>query len=228
MPVVTISRTFGAGGAPVGQELARRLGAEFLDRAIVARAAERAGISEAEARGYDEQLPSVWQRVAQVLASSSSELAIPVLSTDPNVAGLGVDEQLSRLTRSVIEEAAAGGNVVIVGRGGAFVLRNHPDAFHVQLHASLEARVRNLSRRVEELPPDTRPDAASLRELCRQMDARRAEYIRRTFGVDWLSAEHFQLAIDTSSYTWTAIADLIEQAISHRGSPEDLARATPA
>ena len=55
------------GGAPVGRELARRLGAEFLDRNIVAMAAQRAGISEEEARGYDERMPGVWQRVATVL-----------------------------------------------------------------------------------------------------------------------------------------------------------------
>ena len=33
-----------------------------------------------------------------------------------------VHERLARLTRTVIEEAAARGNAVIVGRGGAFIL----------------------------------------------------------------------------------------------------------
>ena len=70
---------------------------------------------------------------------------------------------------------------------------------HVQLHAPLEARVRYLLTRVEEIPADTRPDEASLRELCRTFDARRAEYVRRMFGKDWLDPENYDLSIDTGS-----------------------------
>ena len=39
MPVITISRQFGAAGVPVGRARADRFGAEFLDRAIVAQVA---------------------------------------------------------------------------------------------------------------------------------------------------------------------------------------------
>ena len=58
MPVITISRQFGAAGAPIGRALAERFGAEFLDRAIVAQAALRAGIPEHELEAYDERLPT--------------------------------------------------------------------------------------------------------------------------------------------------------------------------
>src|SRR5215218_6884521 len=57
MPVITISRQFAAAGQAVGRRLAERFGAELLDREIVATVAERAGIPEAEAEGYDERLP---------------------------------------------------------------------------------------------------------------------------------------------------------------------------
>lgn len=225
MPVVTISRTFGAGGAPVGRELARRLGAEFLDRNIVAMAAQRAGISEEEARGYDERMPGVWQRVATVLATSGSEFDLPVVPETQDVPGLGTEERLAHLTQAIIQEAAATGNAVIVGRGGAFILHDSPDVLHVQLHAPLEMRIRNLTRRVEEIPPDARPDESSLRDLCRTMDARRAEYIRRWFRADWLAMENYDLSIDTQQIGFTGAVDVIQAAL---GAHAALARTTRA
>ena len=69
-----------------------------------------------------------------------------------------VHERLVEITRAVIEEAADRGNAVILGRGGAFILAHRPDALHVQLHASLDARVRYLLARVEEIPAEARPE----------------------------------------------------------------------
>jgi cytidylate kinase len=220
MPIVTIARTFGSGGTPVGLELARRMDAEFLDRNIVAHVAERAGLSEDEARGYDEQLPSVWQRVASALASGATELGIPPIPSDEVAPGIAVHERLARLTLAVIQEAAARGNAVIVGRGGAFVLRDHPGALHVQLHAPLAVRARNLLTHIEEIPPDARPDEASMRELCRTIDARRADYIRRVYNHDWLDPRHYDLYIDTSRFSFDGVADMIELAVARiAGAP---------
>ncbi|MEA2622058.1 MAG: hypothetical protein QOH61_968 [Chloroflexota bacterium] len=219
MPIITISRTFGAGGTPIGRDLARRFDAEFLDRSIVAAVAARSGISEAEASGYDEQLPSVWQRVAAMLATGGTELAMPPVPSEHLVAGVAVEEQLNRLTRAVIEEAADRGNAVIVGRGGAFILRRHPTAVHVQVHAPIGIRVRHLMSSAEEIPADARPDEASLKALCRSIDARRAEYVKRLFQADWLDPSHYHLAIDTGAFDFRQAADVIELA-ARRRSPE--------
>jgi cytidylate kinase len=217
MAVVTISRTFGAGGTPVGRRLAKRLGAEFVDRSIVAAVAARSGFSEKDVEGYDERLPSVWQRVAAVLASSATELPMPVISTEGPIPGPGMEEQLNAFVRRVIEEAAARGNAVIVGRGAAFVVGRRPGALHVQLHAPLEDRVRHLLSRTEEVPPDVRPDAVTLAELCRSVDAQRHDYIQRLFGVDWLDVSNYDLAIDTGRMSFEAAADVIEAALHAAG-----------
>ncbi len=215
MPVITISRQFASAGQVVWRQLAERFGAELLDREIVAAVAERAGVPESEAEGYDERLPGLWQRIATALAAGSPDPAIPPLPADM-LPATAVHERLARLTRTVIEEAAARDNCVILGRGAAFIIGRRPDAVHVQLHAPLDARVRFLMTRVEEIPRDTRPDEASLRELCRTMDARRGEYVRRLFGADWLDAAHYDLSIDTSRVDHRTAADLIETVARRR------------
>jgi cytidylate kinase len=223
MAIVTISRQFGAPGRPVGLELARRMGAEFLDRQLVAAVATRAGIPLAEAEDLDERVPSRWQRLAAALTVGVPDPVMPPVPA--SVAGdlvargdLSAPERLAALTRTVIEEAADRGSVVILGRGGAFVLKGRPDAVHVQLHADIDARVRSLVDRVaeipvEEIPDGTRPDEASLRDLCRDMDARRAAYIRHHFGADWLDSSHYHLAIDGGRLPRETIVETILVAV---------------
>lgn len=211
MPVITLSRQFGAAGAPIGRELARRFAAEYLDREVVAEVAARSGIPEREAEGYDERLPDLWTRVASALATSAQEMSVPPLPAD-TLPGAAVAERLAGITRAVVEEAAARGNAVIMGRGAAFILGRRRDVLHVQLHASFESRIRHLVTRAEELPPDTRPDERSMRELCRSFDKARANYLRRHFDIDWMDARHYDLALDTGRLGIDRSVALIESA----------------
>jgi len=213
VPVITISRQFGAAGVPVGRKLAEDLGAEFLDRAIVAQAAIRAGIPESELETYDERLPSFWQRVAAALTTSSPEVVMPDAVYNDQLSHLSTHDRLVAITRSVIEEAAERGNAVIVGRGAAFILGKREDMLHVQLHASIEARIRYLMSRVDEVPEEAAPDEKSLRALCASVDAARADYIRRLFNADWLDARNYDLAADTGRFGVDKTVAVIENAL---------------
>ena len=54
MPVITVSRLTGSDGATIGQRLAERLGASYLNTQIIQEVAHRLGISEAAASEYNE------------------------------------------------------------------------------------------------------------------------------------------------------------------------------
>lgn len=228
MPVITISRQFGAAGVPIGRALADRFEAEFLDRKIVALVAARSGIPEDEAEGYDERLPTLWQRIAAALAAGSPEPAVPPLPYD-HITSAATHERLAAITRAVIEEAAERGNAIILGRGAAFILGRRPNVLNVQLHASIEARISYLMTRVEEIPPETRPDERSLEELCRRIDHARGQYIRRLFRADWAQAAHYDLALDSGRLGVGRSVDLIER-VAREGldeQPEWPSAATP-
>jgi CMP/dCMP kinase len=212
MPVITISRQFGAAGVPIGKQLADRFGAELLDRAIVAQVAVRSGIPENELESYDERMPSFLQPVTAALASGSPEPQLTPVPYADQLPATSMQERLVAITRLVIEEAAQHGNAVIIGRGGAWILGKRPDVLHVQLHASMDARVRYLLSRVEEIPQDARPEERALRDLCKSVDAARGEYIKRMFGADWLDARGYDIAIDTGRLGVERSVDLIESA----------------
>ena len=212
MPVITISRQFGAAGIAVGNRLAERFDAELLDKAIIALVAVRSGIPESDIESYDERMPSFWQRVTSALASSSPEPMLVDLPYLEQVPTGTMQERLAAVTRAVVEEAAERGNAVIIGRGAAWILGKRPNVLNVQLHASMDARARYLLARVEEIPPDARPEEKSLRELCRSVDAARGEYVRRLYGVDWLDARSYDIAVDVGRLGIDKAADLIEAA----------------
>jgi cytidylate kinase len=217
VPVITISRQFGAAGVTIGRALAKRFGTELLDRAIVAQAAVRAGIPESELESYDERLPTFWQRVASALSASSPEPAIPVAAAPEHLSHLNIHDRLVTVTRSVIEEAAETGNAVILGRGAAFILKTKPGTLHVQLHAPLESRLRYLVAMADELPSNARPDEASLRELCHSIDSERARYIRALYNADWLDARNYHLSLDVARLGIDKSVDLIWSAAAADG-----------
>jgi cytidylate kinase len=210
VPVITVSRQFGAGGAAVGRLLARRFDAEYLDRDVVFEAARRAGLPEAIAHEMDERTPGWITRLGMAFAGAYPEIITPDTAGDAPVPG--DEDRVARFARDVIVEAADRGNAVVVGRGGAFVLRDRPTVLHVQLIASLEARVRYCRMRVEELDVPEPPDDASLARLCQRVDAARGDYLRRHFGVDWRDPSHYHLVLDTGRLGLETTAGLIATA----------------
>jgi len=79
---------------------------------------------------------------------------------------------------------------VIVGRGGAHILRDRLDVLHVFLHADRAFRERIVMQR-EKL------DQAAAARRIHQMDANRRAYNKQVYGCDWLDVRLYDLAIDT-------------------------------
>src|SRR4030081_3953662 len=146
MPVVTIARRCGAGGTTVGEMLACELHADLLESRIIDEVAHRLQLPKEEVEAEDEQPGSLLARLLVALGSASSEPLIPPEAaawsppnTDPT---FDTRKAVLQITQHVIQEAARAGNVVIVGRGGAYILRDFPGAFHVFLRADTAARVK--------------------------------------------------------------------------------------
>src|ERR1700716_1747729 len=151
MPVVTIGRQFGAGGTSVGEMLARELDADLLESRIIDEVAHRLQLPKEEVEAEDEQPGSLLGRLLVALGSASSEPLIPPEvaawsppNTDPT---FDTRKAVLQITQNVIQEAARAGNVVIVGRGGAYILRDFPGALHVFLRAASAVRVKTIMAR---------------------------------------------------------------------------------
>src|SRR6202165_290182 len=151
MPVISIGRQFGAGGTTVGGMLARELKVDLLESRIIDEVAHRLQLPKEEVEAEDEQPGSLLGRLLVALGSASTEPMLPPEATawtppnsDPT---FDTRKAVLQITQHVIQEAAREGNVVIVGRGGAYILRDFPGALHVFLRAATEARVKTVMER---------------------------------------------------------------------------------
>ena len=102
--------------------------------------------------------------------------------------GIGRESYLHHL-RHVILALGHHGNVIILGRGAAYILP--PDcAVRVRLVAPLELRARRVAER-ENIP------LSKAERRVEQTDAERAAFIREAFGKDVNAAEDYDLVLNT-------------------------------
>ena len=199
MRVVTISATYGAGGALVGPEVAERLGVPFVDRAIPVAVADDLGIPLDDALSRDEQCGGWLSRLLTATAPLSAEWMIG--PEHPRTALLP-DSAVLRCTEGVIRKAVAGEGAVIMGRAAAIVLRDHPGAFHVRLDGDPERRVRQAMT----LQGMTEHEA---REALARNDKARSTYVRHFYGADAASPRHYHLVIDSTAVPLKVCTELI-------------------
>lgn len=190
MPVITVSRLTGSGGAEIGERLAERLGASYLNKQIIHEAAQRLEISEEAAAEYNERAEDFSERLARVLWLAEPSFA-PVAAPAASLPFESTTDVFVQVTRQLVHEAAHTGNAVIFGHGAQFILANHPGVLHVRFIAPLPFRVERVMRR----DGINRADAE---RRVRAEDERRANYIRQYYNADWHAPDPFHLILNTA------------------------------
>jgi cytidylate kinase len=214
MAVVTIGRQFGAGGTTVGEMLARELHADLLESRIIDEVAHQLQLPKEEVEAEDEQPGSLLARLLVALGSASAEPLIPPEAaawsppnTDP---AFDTRKAVLQITQHVIEEAARAGNVVIVGRGGAYILRDFPGALHVFLRGSEAVRVKAIMARNNIASED------EARRMMKRTDENWTAYIKQVYGHDRNLASHYDLVIDTGRLGYETTVQVVLTALKKR------------
>lgn len=201
MPIVTVSRQYGAGGSSVAAIVAARLGADVLDKKLIDEIAQRLALPASDVEYQEERPRTFVERL--VRSFSSLEPGMAGAYAPPYPAPLfDSRKEIVHLTEQLIRKAAASGNVVIVGRGAGFVLRDQPGVFRVFLHAPDEVRCQTL---VERFGLTEEVAGRKMHEI----DSNRAAYIHQHYGRDWRDPGEYDLTIDTGRMGYQAAAEII-------------------
>jgi hypothetical protein len=207
-PIVTIAALYGAGGSVIGPRVAERLGVHFLDRAIPAAVAERAGVREDALSEVDDEPQTFNDRLAGIIGR-----AAPPLGASGQVERLDLPQrQLRGEIEDFLAEASRSGGVVL-GRGGAVVLATIPGVLHVHLGGDRKARI----QRVMELNGIDRETAT---RRVKANDRARRTYVESAYGIDGSNPSLYHLMIDAIAVGVDVCVDLIvaasESRIRHR------------
>ncbi|HEX9076559.1 MAG TPA: cytidylate kinase-like family protein [Anaerolineae bacterium] len=167
MAVITVSRQLGSLGTAIAESVARRLGYRVLARDLINQAARRAGAPE----------------VALAMLDDLGLLGYCPSPRDCRAYRKAVGE--------VMQELAAEGNVVIVGRGGQVILRDRPDVLHVRVIAPVALRAQRISERRHV------SRRAALAQV-KASDTSHRDYLTQYYRVDWDAPELYDLVVNTA------------------------------
>jgi cytidylate kinase len=206
MPLITVSRMVGAGGAELAARVAALLGWQLVDNALVDSVAQRLGVPVAEVVEREEKVPTLTQRLADALTLGAPEVLTRRPTTLPPS-----EERILEVTANVIEEAVAAGPTVVVGRGAQWVLGGREDSLHVFCYAARAELAARIATRL----------SLSLKDAEKyviESNKQREQYVRSHWNRSWLAQENYHLCLNTG---WLGIdraaAIVVQVAREHFG-----------
>ena len=193
---ITISSSFGAGGNVVGQAVAERLGLAFFDRAIPVAVARRLAIPLDEAAAQDEKAPSTWTRLARAFAN----MAVPM--APQNLVPQEHPEKFRDETERILYQISETTGGVILGRGGALVLRGRSGVLRVRLDGEVTARIARVAT-LEHL------DMETAKAMQKETDHARDQYLKLFYRARQDDPTLYDLCIDSMTIPLETCTELI-------------------
>jgi cytidylate kinase len=188
MAIATISRRYGSGGREIGHAVAELLHYEYADRKRILEDIAKAGQQWGEfAKQYDENQPTVYERYKWSFRGFVA------------------------LNQSQILDYALQDNMVIMGRGGSFLLRGIPFAFRVHIKASIDDRIERLMKR-EGI------NSENARWLIDKVDKEMSGAVYLIYGSAWDDAKQYERVFDTSVQSPEEIITTIKDELHIRAS----------
>ncbi|OGL00062.1 MAG: hypothetical protein A3E31_15200 [Candidatus Rokubacteria bacterium RIFCSPHIGHO2_12_FULL_73_22] len=184
MAIVTISFAMGAGGPEIGSTLAGRLGYRYVDHELISEAAHRYGLVEDRLAHLSDAKPSLFERF-----DVETRRYITVI-------------------QSVLFEFAAADNVVLMGRGGQWLLRGIPHVLRVRVTAPFEARVKRLTERLSAQTGD-QVTSRSVTQMVRRDDDQRLGRMRYLYEADLRDPALYDLVLSTERLTTEAAVQVL-------------------
>ncbi len=203
--IITIDREYGSGAADIAATLAARLGWKLWDELLTIQIAGMLGCDCPAVEQLEERRDAPHYRLFKAFLRGSFEGTLNAQRVKMVDAGC-----IREASEKVVLDAAAQGNCIIVGRGSAYYLHSHPDAFHVFVYASFEekiARLRGLGKSEEEA-----------HVLVETVDQDRAAYIKQYFKLEWPFREIYHLMINSSLGDYVAAETIMNSVASFEKS----------
>lgn len=193
LPVITISREYGAGGRTVARGLSEALGIPYYDNEFIEKTAEKSGYSAEDVEREGESMTHAGRIMNSILNSAVSYTS----SSDG----------IFRAQKQVILDLAAGGPCILVGRCSNIILRAAGvPSFDIFLYAPMEKRI----VRARELGEC---NIADIRKYISRRDDTRATYYKTYTGHAMGDYRDYSICLDTGAIGAEKCVELLVSAL---------------
>jgi cytidylate kinase len=189
MSIITMSHEMGAGGPEIGQQLAEKLGYRYIDHELISDAAHRYGLLEEKLSHLDESKPSLFERF-----DAETRRYITALQT-------------------ALYDFAEQDRVVIMGRGGQWLLRGVSHVLRVRIMAPFDLRAKRLAAKLSG-PMGEQASPRTVMEMIRRDDSEKSGRMRYLYEVDLTEASLYDLVVNTEKLAVGSAVELIGCAAS--------------
>lgn len=208
-PVVTLFERYGAGAEYIGPRVAEALGVAWVGQAFSSTDIEQAEYPGAGGGG----------ETGGVLSRFFGRFGAGMVQDD---AGLPLaqrqDAELVAENTRLVKQAGADGGVIL-GRNGALILGDLPNALHVQLDAPTAVRIARAAR-------EAGIDPARAAKRQRNEDYVRRELSERFYHWDPMAIDRYHLVVNTGALSLDSAVSVIIAAYRARTlAPPDTVRA---
>ena len=203
MSVITISRQFGAGGKTLGEMIAKQLEYTFVDNEIIQLVAKKAKVSTNWVESIEKEAGGKLLKFMSGLVRKS--FIDRILSDERGY----IDEEIYvDLLHKIISQIAEEADVVILGRGGQYILRDTEDVFHILLIADKEDRIRFMETHYDLSP------SQALQSVNRE-EKRRVNLYRKFGKENYDQPDLYHLVLNMSKLELEDACDLVCDLVSN-------------
>ena len=186
MAILTISREFGSGGRDIGRAAADAMGYEYIDRKkILEDMAKEGKLWEQKAEHFDENFPELWERKDWAYKGFVA------------------------LNQSHFMERAVKGNVVLIGRGGNFLLKRFPMVLSIRIVAPMDQRIERVATR-EGI------NSENAQWLIEKADEEMSKAVYLIYGRNWDDPKEYHMVFDTSKQGQDEIIALVRKGLTEK------------
>ncbi len=183
--IITIGRQFGSGGHEIAMGLSRALSIPYYDKEIIVAAAKKSGIDENLFKNADERTVSsfLYSIALGAYTPSGSMSGMPMMN---------MNETIFQIQSKVIQEFAAEGSCVFVGRCADYILKDFPNCCNVFIYADLPYRIDRIQKLYN-------MNADKAQSAIAKTDKKRASFYNYYTGKKWTSVENYDLCINSAN-----------------------------
>ena len=190
--VITINRTYGSNGRLIGKALSERLNIPFYDKELIELVSQECNIPAKELEKVDEKRANQWHLPLK-----------EAMQMEPQYHFRPMNDVLFDAQSTVIRDLAEKEDCIIVGRCADYVLQEKKNCHRVFIYAPFDYRVQTVIRRLDR-------NETSAKRLVKKMDKERRYYYEYFTDRKCMDMNHYDLCIDSSKFSETAILDILE------------------
>lgn len=215
--VITISRQIGSRGDEVALNVCKILGFTYFNKEVLYRAAKSIGVREGHITDFSEDSYKIASIVDRILGRKRLVATTHMLKDNSPIQKTLDEEICLEVIRTVINNLAGRGKMVIVGRGGQGILKNKINVLHVRIVAPIEFRV-------EQVMKEEGVSQEEALKIIQEKDKATSEYLQRFYNINWDDPTNYNIIINTEKMDLDTASRVIVAAcsFSSRGKSKKL------